>query len=455
MFTQCPKCETVFRLSAEVLRSAGGQVRCGRCGDVFNALARLAEQPHAFVAGESPLELESRADQILQSPAEEPAPSSAADSEDGFEQIDPDMPPGAEVAHLLPLGEEPDAESASDEFEHSLEFTLPPGDLDRIFIEAGPLGPPAEFVAMVKARTLRALGSADVAPEHFELPPEPREPQPEPQPEPAAHGAHGAHGAQDEYASIDAHDGLQFVQPPPDADIDGDLSSVGSERREANSPAPYTKAATPPAPARISGLEVPEHVRQEMIEEIRRPPEPALGTPRRRAGWVWAWLAAAVVLALLLAAQVIDRYRQTLAARPEFGPALRALYGARGAPLPVPVDLTVYQLRQWGVSGDPAAGDTLKVRASILNTATTFESFPLLRVSLTNRFGSRIGSRDFEPGEYLGRPIARRMAPGERADATLDILDPGRNAEGFEIDVCLRDAARRLTCASDAAGHAP
>jgi hypothetical protein len=31
----------------------------------------------------------------------------------------------------------------------------------------------------------------------------------------------------------------------------------------------------------------------------------------------------------------------------------------------------------------------------------------------------------------LGRPIARMLAPGERADANLEILDPGKNAEGF------------------------
>ena len=67
MYTQCAKCETVFKLSAEVLRAAGGQVRCGRCGEVFNALARLAEDASAFSAGESPLEMEARADEILHS----------------------------------------------------------------------------------------------------------------------------------------------------------------------------------------------------------------------------------------------------------------------------------------------------------------------------------------------------------------------------------------------------
>jgi hypothetical protein len=43
------------------------------------------------------------------------------------------------------------------------------------------------------------------------------------------------------------------------------------------------------------------------------------------------------------------------------------------------------------------------------------------------------------------------MAPGERVDATLAILDPGKSAEGFEIDVCLRGVDRRISCANDVA----
>ena len=84
MYTQCIKCETVFRLSAEVLRAAGGQVRCGRCGEVFNALARLAEDPAAFPAGESSLDMETRANQILESavpPLRQPGESSGSSHE--------------------------------------------------------------------------------------------------------------------------------------------------------------------------------------------------------------------------------------------------------------------------------------------------------------------------------------------------------------------------------------
>ena len=54
----------------------------------------------------------------------------------------------------------------------------------------------------------------------------------------------------------------------------------------------------------------------------------------------------------------------------------------------------------------------------------------------------------------LPAPVAVKslmLAPGERVDATLDILDPGKDAEGFEIDVCLRNAKKRIVCAGDAA----
>lgn len=50
MFTRCPSCQTLFRVRAEILRVAHGQVRCGRCGLQFNALDGLAEDPETLAA---------------------------------------------------------------------------------------------------------------------------------------------------------------------------------------------------------------------------------------------------------------------------------------------------------------------------------------------------------------------------------------------------------------------
>ena len=47
MYTQCPECGTAFRVTAEVLRQAAGRVRCGGCGNAFNALDFLSEDKPA------------------------------------------------------------------------------------------------------------------------------------------------------------------------------------------------------------------------------------------------------------------------------------------------------------------------------------------------------------------------------------------------------------------------
>ena len=390
MFTQCSKCETVFKLSAEVLRAAGGQVRCGKCGEVFNALAHLAEDPSAFVIEETEIDLEFRADSILESPApmtpgrdEEPDPTD-------FDR------PGVETARLQIVdwdvseapsaspaeSEEPPSEQQPSEDpgdaslgDTSMEFTLPPGELDRIFVES----------------KKRAATELHLTPEKF------------------------------------AHPAPPTPTPPP-------------------SPPPPPRQAPPPAPPHPEDIQMLEAAAEEAVSTpgigrpiSRRATPFDLGSQRHASSA--PWLIAAIASALLLIAQFVHHNREGLA----------AMFSKMGAPVSSASTLSVYQLRQWGVTGDPAGEGTLRVRASILNTAAQLEPYPLLRVTLANRFGGSIGTRDFEPSEYLGKPTAKLLAPGERVDATMDILDPGKNAEGFEIDVCLRGADRKVSCANDAA----
>ena len=403
LFTQCSKCETVFKLSAEVLRAAGGQVRCGHCGEVFNALARLAEDSSSFTAGESALDLEARAYSILETVP--PPPHVAHDVAKDHHGVDEDYeefaPPGVEIARLEILDVDDGQDGDVMDAERSMEFTLPPGELDRIFIESKkqpPTPPPSPI-------TPESLAPEFLAPDSLVEPEAALEPLP-PHPE-----------------SLAAH--------------------------------------SPPIPHHISGFEVPEHVRRDLLAEF----EQHIGTTgllrssrqsnaRRRSPILW--LGAAVVLALLLAAQIVHQNREWFAAHAHgpLGAVVRALYGVLGAPLPAPANLAAYELRQWGVTGEPDANGALRVRASILNTAAQLQPYPLLRVTLADRFGKNIGTRDFEPGEYLGRPTAKLLAPGERVDATVAILDPGKNAEGFEIDVCLRGVDRRVSCANDVAPQA-
>lgn len=45
MYTRCPQCQTTFRLTTAQLKARDGQVRCGRCQNVFQAERYLVERP--------------------------------------------------------------------------------------------------------------------------------------------------------------------------------------------------------------------------------------------------------------------------------------------------------------------------------------------------------------------------------------------------------------------------
>jgi len=47
MFVRCPDCLTQFRVRARHLTAAGGRVRCGACGQAFDAVSRLSDEPLA------------------------------------------------------------------------------------------------------------------------------------------------------------------------------------------------------------------------------------------------------------------------------------------------------------------------------------------------------------------------------------------------------------------------
>jgi len=56
------------------------------------------------------------------------------------------------------------------------------------------------------------------------------------------------------------------------------------------------------------------------------------------------------------------------------------------------------------------------------------------------------------PRAYLvGAPAADALLPaGERVDAQMAFVDPGRDAVGFEIDACLPSLTAQVHCANEA-----
>jgi len=161
------------------------------------------------------------------------------------------------------------------------------------------------------------------------------------------------------------------------------------------------------------------------------------------------------VLGLALAAQLAHLYREELVGVPALQAPLARVYAALGRPLVPRWEIGRYEVRQQGVVAEPVAAGTLTVRASIRNGASRAQPAPLLRVTLQDRFGNRIASRDLTPREYGGAAAmapAPMLAPGQRIDAEVSLLDPGGEAVGFELDVCLRRGDASIACANDAPG---
>jgi Protein of unknown function (DUF3426) len=191
-----------------------------------------------------------------------------------------------------------------------------------------------------------------------------------------------------------------------------------------------------------------ERTDEEVVEEaapevdlLAPPPKPAVEP-------VWKILAGPLVL--LLAIQFMHTYRHELARHPRLGPAIVSLYGALGANLQPDWDLHAYEILQWHLGSDPAIPGTLKVRASLKNVASFAQPYPLLKLVLEDRWGERVREREFEPAEYLDPSTApdRLLAPAQQATATISIVDPGPDAEGFRFDVCLR-GSQGIVCAAD------
>ncbi|HEY7962969.1 MAG TPA: DUF3426 domain-containing protein, partial [Steroidobacteraceae bacterium] len=149
--------------------------------------------------------------------------------------------------------------------------------------------------------------------------------------------------------------------------------------------------------------------------------------------------------------QVVDHYRDQLAASTRFNRPLTALYAALGVHLVPHWDLRAYDVRQLGADVGPSGSIT--VRASIKNAAQQAQPLPLLRVTLQDRFGNRIASRDVEPRAYLPRsiPAASFLSAGQRIDAQMGFVDPGASAVGFELDACLPAGGGAIACANDTA----
>ena len=192
---------------------------------------------------------------------------------------------------------------------------------------------------------------------------------------------------------------------------------------------------------------------QTLYRDTQLPPsEPrAAPAPRRRVA-ISGWGVGAVVLLVLLAIQLINANRLALSETAVIGPSLGAVYSALGHPLQAAPQPSSWVISNINVTSDPETPGALSITGSLQNHADFAQAWPLLRVELTNRYGDALRARDFTAGEYLpaNRP-ATWLGSGMAAHFRIDVVDPGPDAVGFQVQACLNLDNQRQ-CSSNAGG---
>jgi predicted Zn finger-like uncharacterized protein len=175
-------------------------------------------------------------------------------------------------------------------------------------------------------------------------------------------------------------------------------------------------------------------------------------TPPRKPASRW-WTAAAVLALVALGAQAVHQFRAGLAGHATFGPLLQDTYTLLGAEIEPRWDVRQYEILDWVATAEPNARGlgSLKITARIQNRGPLRQPYPAVQLRLKDRWDKAVSSRVFKPAEYLSRESSseRLMAPGETTRAEMEVVDPGPDAYGFELDVCIEVEAFLVTCGTD------
>lgn len=158
--------------------------------------------------------------------------------------------------------------------------------------------------------------------------------------------------------------------------------------------------------------------------------------------------AAAALLLVLLIFQVIHHSREALAVSPAFQNTIAPVYRMVGTPITPAWDVKGWRFEATKGSTNEE-GDVLTIYSRIGNNSEQTLPYPLVHVSLTDRFEEIIGSRVLEPSDYLLDDADPNMAipPKTSFDAVISINSPSAAATSFKLNVCYRLDSGELRCA--------
>ncbi|MBM6445100.1 DUF3426 domain-containing protein [Pseudomonas mohnii] len=396
--TQCPHCQTSFRVSHAQLSVARGVVRCGSCLQVFNAAKQLLEQ-----AGKEPVA------PVVPATVEAPPPAEPrAISQKQWTAAELDL-------DSLDLDEEL-ARLEQREIQPTTEFTRHREDTLSARRDTAETEEPWSDSLFSESAADRAQTEEEDLPEPEQVPNKPSRTEPSLSLEPVE--------PEDEATppQLRLHD-------PLDTPVHHErLSATASDEHDDDLPSiePLRKRRERSEPG----------VRTDVLQDLTDDPL-QLDWQKRRSPWGRRlfWLLLIVLGAGALAGQYVAYHFDELARQDQYRPWFQQLCPQIGCTVPSKVDIAKIKSSNLVVRSHPEFNGALVVDAIIYNRAPFSQPFPLLELRFADLNGHLIASRRFKPAEYLSGDLEgmAEMPPQTPIHIALDILDPGAKAVNYSL----------------------
>ncbi|MEA1763440.1 DUF3426 domain-containing protein [Pseudomonas syringae pv. tomato] len=442
--TQCPHCQTSFRVSHAQLSVARGVVRCGACLQVFNAARQLLEQraiddSEKVALAAVPVIIEQpRAEPRLESepgPTLTPKPTSEPISETGKAPDDDDPWQVSEMdLDNLNLDEEL-ARLEQRETRRPDTFASPASDI------GNGNGNGNGNVSLTAKRDTRQADEAawidtvhndDVEhlPElhaevidHTDTSEEPAPLSDNDRTEPSLSLDKNLDDDEPRVPVVIQHKALLAEKAERWSAVDDD-----DEDHDDHEPEPEQRGKRSRSEPAVRD--------QTLLDLTDDPLQLDWQRPKPRWGRRFAW-GLLILLALAgLAVQYVWYHFDQLARQDQYRPWFQQICPQIGCKVPSKVNISQLKSSNLVVRSHPEFQGALVVDAIIYNRAPFSQPFPLLELRFSDTGGQLIASRRFKPSEYLSGEMAGKeeMPPQTPIHIALDILDPGAKAVNYSLN---------------------
>lgn len=435
MFTQCPHCNTVFRINAAQLTQARGQVRCGICDSSFNSLEHLSESLASFAEPtgtahgiNTPVEQvedtedETHAIEIDTEIADAEALEELTAPQSMQEQPEFEEEDFEEESHAIEIDTEFDDSQALEEFTATPSTQETPEFEEEVFEEeTHPIEIDTEIEDSEVLEELTAPPSAQEQPESVEESPENKLPPLTP-PTPERVGFMAPRETTSATTQTSEHDDeVPAFRILPDKESETSSGDKIEEKKEA--------AKSPPnqVDSNLPDLGI-------IAVEPRR-----ISSADMSGGWLktTVWSITNIALILVFLGQYIYFNRNDLSQYPELRPWLTGFCELVSCNTPLQRDVSHIDLANRVVQSDPNHANALLINATLVNDADFPQPFPLLEIRFSDLNNRLVAGRRFRPTEYLpaDTSVQAGMPPHQPVHITLEVVDPGKDAVGFQFDL--------------------